>query len=200
MKYVSIAVFALSFGLHLYGLAAGWSTSFLYFSTVTRIDCLAIGSLLAVSTGFREWLGKYALAFLLIAVAWAVITTSQRLDFLSHDLGAASLVALSLTQSTPLLRAGWLRSFGKYSYALYVIHYPISGLEFFNHNWASPRVVAFTAIVGGIGISFLLAKLSWKFLEEPFLLLKGRFNYHYGPRAIQPSPMPDFVDLQAAKP
>ena len=106
MKYVSIAVFALSFGLHLYGLAAGWSTSFLYFSTVTRIDCLAIGSLLAVSTGFREWLGKYALAFLLIAVAWAVITTSQRLDFLSHDLGAASLVALSLTQSTPLLRAG----------------------------------------------------------------------------------------------
>jgi len=177
IKNISIAVAAGSFGLHLYGVFFGWSSEFLYFSTVTRIDCLALGSLLAVSPGFRQWVGKYALVFLPLAIVAAVLTTSERLYFPSHDLGATALVALAVTRSVPLLRMEWLRSFGRYSYALYVFHYPIGGVFWLVRNRFNPLLLGSVSILGGIALSYLAARISWKYLEQPCLRLKAKFNY-----------------------
>lgn len=76
-----------------------------------------------------------------------------------------------------MLRSRFLRFFGKYSYAMYVFHVPVSDCVkpavayLIKNQWA----VAPIDLVLGIGITTVLARLSWVLLEQPFLKLKERF-------------------------
>jgi peptidoglycan/LPS O-acetylase OafA/YrhL len=74
-----------------------------------------------------------------------------------------------------------LRGLGKYSYAMYVFHWPIhialaplaSGLV----NAGSPfrRLLTFVLYAAVVGmLSLASAVISWKVLESPFLRLKDR--------------------------
>jgi peptidoglycan/LPS O-acetylase OafA/YrhL len=81
-----------------------------------------------------------------------------------------------------VLSAPWLTSLGKYSYAIYVFHLPI-------HLLLHPRVQArlssgsdaarlaahagYTLFV--LVLSLLLAMLTWRVIEQPFLSLKRYF-------------------------
>jgi peptidoglycan/LPS O-acetylase OafA/YrhL len=82
------------------------------------------------------------------------------------------------------LSAGWLRAFGKYSYALYLVHLPVSRVvrEFL----FAPEQFGFVGspLIGQLffyGIAtapaFALAWLSWRLFEGPILRLKARFPY-----------------------
>jgi peptidoglycan/LPS O-acetylase OafA/YrhL len=77
------------------------------------------------------------------------------------------------------LRAGWLRSFGKYSYAIYIVHLPLAlaaveGKEIASAQWGWPHALG--SLVGGVSLSFALALLSWELIEKRFLALKSRFS------------------------
>jgi peptidoglycan/LPS O-acetylase OafA/YrhL len=78
-----------------------------------------------------------------------------------------------------------LRSFGKYSYGIYVLHYPIVILLQLADNRIAPKYPGaqesggflVSKIVLGFGLSYLAALISWNLLERPFLRWKDRFAY-----------------------
>ena len=75
-----------------------------------------------------------------------------------------------------------LRSCGKYSYGMYVLHMPIviflsiplAYLFGAIHLHSSSGRVAI-AIAVGTGLTYLVALVSWNLLENPLLRLKSRF-------------------------
>jgi peptidoglycan/LPS O-acetylase OafA/YrhL len=97
--------------------------------------------------------------------------------------GAVSRPADSLWPR--MLSAGWLRAFGKYSYALYLIHLPVMramreyvfdpfDYEFFEiAPWLGQGVFYLAATAP----AFALAWISWRVFEGPILRLKERFPY-----------------------
>lgn len=67
------------------------------------------------------------------------------------------------------LRTGFMRWVGKISYSLYLVHWPLicaAGLTVTLHPYKVKAVV--------IGGSFLLAWLSWRYVETPFRRMAGR--------------------------
>ena len=90
------------------------------------------------------------------------------------------------------LRSAWLRRFGKYSYAIYVLHSPV--LAFSLHFYARTRspLVGLALFFIGIGVSFLMGWLSWHLLESRVLRLKRYFNYS---RVEVPQPAPIAIGL-----
>lgn len=77
---------------------------------------------------------------------------------------------------------------GKYSYGIYVIHHPLifflGRSQFRAAEWpqlgGTEVLGTFTVMAIGIGLSIVLAVLSWNLLEAPFLRLKRRFPYRPG--------------------
>jgi peptidoglycan/LPS O-acetylase OafA/YrhL len=84
-----------------------------------------------------------------------------------------------------VLSAAPLRTLGKYSYCIYVIHLPIvvslavppgfGHLALFGYT-AMPSTAAYLVhLATATGLSLAVAFVSWHALELPFLRLKGRF-------------------------
>lgn len=166
----------------------------LYVSTVTRLDCLAMGAIAAI--------------FLL-----SVEASKPQLRFLSMALGVPSLVALAIivthgphrfwgnwpmttvgltftgAASVALLLYGlggsfflkWtaLRTIGKYSYALYVFHWPVilmtNSILMHAKVTGMPFVLIFCSVATGTTVG--LAYLSWHIIEKRFLAQKVRFEF-----------------------
>jgi peptidoglycan/LPS O-acetylase OafA/YrhL len=80
----------------------------------------------------------------------------------------------SRTQS--LLRSPFLRHFGKYSYAMYVFHIPVSTFlpRLPEEPWGG-LLTGLCAVVTGIAITDVIARVSWYALETPFLQWRNRF-------------------------
>ena len=77
------------------------------------------------------------------------------------------------------LRTSWLVQFGKYSYGLYVWHaffggFVRAGVEFARRHWGLAWSLLPMALVVGIGVSYGVALLSWRLIEEPCARLKER--------------------------
>jgi peptidoglycan/LPS O-acetylase OafA/YrhL len=170
-----------------------------------RMDALATGAFIAVlaareggTTRLLRWSRPVAIASALaIAVMWL-----WRGDFWQRDPVVAgvgfSLVALlagcfvvfsiALPTEHLLIRglsARWLRQIGRVSYGMYIIHFallkilflritPVEELAPFLGSEAAVIVLRFGIVVV---VSYALARLSWHFLERPFLGLKR----HFGP-------------------
>ncbi len=175
---------------------------FTYRFTPLRIDALLLGGLLALLLRGPERLAVLAalrwfarIAFPLAAIylfhsLWRHYLTYQppvwRLTwgFTVIDLLAASLIALCLIPGSLLYRAlsvRPLRSLGKISYGAYVFHdiphhlyafiieAKIAPHISFIHTHARPSI----ALLGFVG-TLILAWLSFRFFESPFLNLKER--------------------------
>jgi peptidoglycan/LPS O-acetylase OafA/YrhL len=119
---------------------------------------------------WNRWMQQYG--YTLIAITGGAMLT-----------GAITRPAGSLWPR--LLSAGWLRAFGKYSYALYLIHAPVMRAvreyvfdplhyETFGLAPWTAQVVFYLAAAAP---SFALAWLSWRVFEAPILSLKARFPY-----------------------
>jgi peptidoglycan/LPS O-acetylase OafA/YrhL len=176
-----------------------------YALTPARLDTLAIGALLAlVARGpdglasLRRWAGPAAgiAAFgLAILIVWrrGLEADDSAVQVIGYPLLAAlfgALLSRILTQSpaSPLSRimaSAGLRFFGRYSYALYVIHHP---LVFFLRRqgisvYAWPKLFGLQLpaqlvfIVFATGLALAGALLSWHLYELPFLKLKRLFPY-----------------------
>jgi peptidoglycan/LPS O-acetylase OafA/YrhL len=95
----------------------------------------------------------------------------------------------------------FLTTFGRYSYALYLFHLPLSvGLrETVLRSGRLPAVLGsplpgqFLFYAAGIGLSLAAAWVSWRFYENPILSLKRFFPSPRSPRSpgSRESPAPD---------
>jgi peptidoglycan/LPS O-acetylase OafA/YrhL len=95
---------------------------------------------------------------------------------------AADARAGSSSRLDAALRAPWLRSFGRYSYAMYVFHYPIAlYLARFFLDWARGQselgkaAIWLASVLFGVGASYAIGFLSWNLIEKHFLALKRFF-------------------------
>jgi peptidoglycan/LPS O-acetylase OafA/YrhL len=174
-----------------YGLGA--SSIWLYHSTVTQLDGLAMGSLLAcvTSDGGVEQQARRAGSAMLVGTAGVVAlvgaTGSTAIFGMNTPFSVGATFAFSLAFAgamlsvlarpvsplAQLLATPMLRSAGRISYGLYVVHYPVS--------WALART-GVPALAGAAGLllylalSIGLALLSWRFVEAPFLAIKDRLG------------------------
>jgi peptidoglycan/LPS O-acetylase OafA/YrhL len=203
---MSVAVATLALAVRIAALRAGAPADFYYEATCSRMDSLAMGAALAAvlrtsRAAIVNRLGKFAAAGgLLILVALAIASDGLRRDEpIMQTVGYSALgvaftsllagVTASRQQRGPLARffgTAFLRSFGKYSYALYVVHFPLyvganSIFVRFHVAVNGPGgALAFT--VAGLSASYALARLSWWAFESRFL----RFKDHFAPRLPDP--------------
>jgi peptidoglycan/LPS O-acetylase OafA/YrhL len=166
--------------------------SWAYASLPCRIDDLAMGAALAVLVrgNLDEACRKWA-PFLLAASATVVVlicafrhTTDHNdraistVGFSALAIAYGSLLLLSLGPLSQLFSIRVLRIFGKYSYGMYLYHFPLSAVlehvkpVFTNHLGAPFSYVLF-CLAANLGV----AALSFHFFEQPILRLKKRFVY-----------------------
>ena len=172
--------------------------TFPYYSTITRMDSLLIGAMIAIglqSVAFRDGLVKDAprvlvYAILIVAACFLIQPGSPltnngamiTVGFSGLAIMTGALIVVLLTKNETnitrrVFRNRGLTFFGKYSYALYVIHWPITSfmIEYFVKKGYQGFVPWLVFIVGAFVITLILALLSWNLMEKPILNLKRHF-------------------------
>ncbi|MEP6507259.1 MAG: acyltransferase [Gemmatimonadales bacterium] len=175
-----------------------------YRITPARLDTLGTGAALAILARDPAWwlrirgfAPKVILAALVGMVAVSIPTRSMlQSSFPMQAVGysllaviGAALIIFSIDPTSDrrpivrFLRTPFMRFFGKYSYALYIFHLPLTwflenaglGVDRFPTVGGShiPGVIAFTLMTGSISV--LMALASWNLFEKHFLRLKTYF-------------------------
>jgi peptidoglycan/LPS O-acetylase OafA/YrhL len=185
-----------------------------YTATFACCDNLLYGCVLALllRTHWRERVLSYSpVVFIACAspvllervirhgTPWTNTLFMPTFGFSLIGIGSASLIAMSLRSNSVAHRAfslPALRFFGRYSYGLYIVHYSVQGLFgaslypfFYKHLHVKFLSDLLSAGVI-LGISTLLAVLSYHLLEIHFLKLKRYFSYEPSKIGINPSLLP----------
>lgn len=166
----------------------------IYQSLPTRMDALFAGALLALMPLpslrlVRLGAAVSLLCFLLLV--WRghsfffLSSSLQGLGYSSLATLFASVLVMSLDSSTIVSRiSSWrvLRFYGKYSYGIYLWHYFFSEQLGILSLWVQRRiamsVVASVVSTGAILLfSTMIAVVSYRIIERPFLEMKKRFAY-----------------------
>jgi peptidoglycan/LPS O-acetylase OafA/YrhL len=178
-----------------------------YLLPFCRMDALAAGAFVALALrdardaetlrGWAPFVAFAAAAIFLVGwyaedpfdnEAWAE-PGMQTAGYTLLALGFGSVLALVASDPVPglsrVLSAPVLRTFGKYSYALYLFHIPVRRFirdEYFPvadfPSWmGSPLPGQMLFYVAATAPAFLLAWLSWHVLEQRALALKRFFPY-----------------------
>jgi peptidoglycan/LPS O-acetylase OafA/YrhL len=191
--------------LRIIGGVSGVSGLALSVIPITRGDTLFVGGLLAIEYR-RGGLERYAKVGMIAALPAAVVLAALiavygQLDYMDPGtamigsiaimvLGASALViAISPGKSrfSRALRSSVLRFFGRYSYALYIVHTAV--LAGINHYrpFASLPLIQGLALPSQtiwafayVALSTGIAVLSWHLVEKHFLRLKRFFPYRAG--------------------
>ena len=179
MRGVIVSLIAVCLALRAAAQVAGMGNDLSYFSTFTHMDGLLLGSLLALEPGFRRWVGRWGVLILLVCVPVCLWSPNLAVSLTAWSLMSTAAIALGLTRPAAFLRWSWLRQAGKYSYAMYLLHYLVHGALPPLSRRMHPLPFALLSIFGGIAISYLLARLSWRWIEEPWLRRKGRYRYQF---------------------
>lgn len=165
--------------------------------TPCRLDGLAWGALLALA--FRQprvwervkrlapWVAGFALAALLTIVKATHSTGSVAMGVIGISIGAlgcAAMLGLSLSRLTPLFLPVSLRWCGNRSYGLYLIHQPVLALfGYYGLTVAQsplpPSLAFFALLLLSAWISTILAVMSWRWVEQPFMYLDDLSSWLY---------------------
>lgn len=185
-----------------------------YVSTLTRLDSLCAGALLAIGirdARFYPWIARAALpvtvgmavAVAALDAAWPVLRyETTGMHMVGHTLLAILFAGLIGTAATVrpdhvLARSLTIRpltKLGLYSYAIYVLHRPVYRMvQSFDWSWLSPTIRGYTIFGVSLALSVLAAAVSWIVLERPMLSLK-----RYFPRPGEEGATGDEVDRQRA--
>jgi peptidoglycan/LPS O-acetylase OafA/YrhL len=175
-----------------------------YEFTFVRWDALACGALLAIAVRYRPWLQvvmvaapKAMLCALIYMAGYAALNhnfaaVEQGVAALNQSVAAllcAALLFRGIFSAQPttsrwqvFLSNSMLRNIGKYSYAIYIFHFPIAvGLSllwkqhFGDFQNAHPTLDNSLRVVVVALCAYLLAICSWHLLEQPCLKLKRFF-------------------------
>jgi peptidoglycan/LPS O-acetylase OafA/YrhL len=157
--------------------------------TLCRMDGLAAGSLLAVayrSTNLdrlSKWARKASIVVIPVGlVSYALLSGSGQTSvqiFKGTVIAMVYSSFLIVAVTAPLgsnvngvLTSQILRTFGKYSYGIYVLHPFV-----LNEIGALPIILPIVRLFIAIVATFGFAYISWHILELPFLRLKRHFEY-----------------------
>lgn len=164
-----------SFALALWQVRAAPQAAF--YLPFGRVWELLAGSLLALSPDvarplraarLRALLGLAGLAAILVPVfAYDRLTPFPGLAALPPVLGTVAVLATGAAGPGPvrwLLERAVLRGIGLISYSLYLWHWPVLVLA----GYVAVLPMTWPQRVACLGLSFLLALLSWRFVERPF--------------------------------
>lgn len=184
----------IAIGALLLSVATRWSVQYglipsiiIYTNTLTRLDGLALGALLAL------WIPQARKTTVrLVATIGLLLTTPIALalgylhpghwSFFAVVSACFACLLLLAIQIDALSKLRFLRYTGKISYCLYLIHVPVFMLA---ETSAVHMLVPFRSGATGDAVLFLasilvcygIAAVSWTFFESKFLRLKDRFNY-----------------------
>ncbi len=202
MATFCIGLVFFTYSLRLILLNSGYSPTAIYVLSPTRLDALAIGAFIALvarsKNGLKQLLpwtynlmpvtGVILSYFLLTGSINKKLTIMIQYGYSVVAFFFGSLLVILLTQnpvsySNRILSSNFLKTFGKYSYALYLFNQPIVALinnNIFNYR-TFPRLygsmipgqVIFLLLV--IIFTFILAYISWHIFEKHFLKLKRFF-------------------------
>lgn len=205
LPYWCAAGFALSLILRCIGVFALKAEPFFFVLTPCRLDGLMMGAFLATQLKTFGLLGlRRVAAYTFFGSAAGIggalvashglwpthwLVASFGLSIVSLFFGATLILALTASPSgwqSGFLSNGILRFFGRYSYAIYVIHGLLAGwfTEWLNPAAfgmlvaTHPALGVFASLTARIMISAALGFLSWHLLEKHFLRLKKYFQYH----------------------
>jgi peptidoglycan/LPS O-acetylase OafA/YrhL len=180
-------------------------------ATPCRVDALAIGALIATIVRRPDLVPRVRLAFPGFAVCFAAvlgliawrgnlaesdpIIRTVGISLVGLMFGMLVTVAIQVQPGTLIYRCftfAPLRLAGRYSYGIYVIHYPVMIL-LGDYGWSypglaarygSPAVAEALLVIVNTAVTFALAVASFHLLEKPFLSLKRYFSYA---REVAPS-------------
>ena len=165
-----------------------WAYEFL----LCRMDDLALGGAIAVlyRTDWQKWCQRLAFPVfaaslvLLITICTfrhttahgdRVITTA---GFSVVAVGYGGLLVLALGPLSRFFSSWTLRLFGKYSYGMYLYHFPlIPVLERAKPFYGRLPFGSFLYPAFCLAVNLVIAAISFHFLERPILRLKARFEY-----------------------
>jgi peptidoglycan/LPS O-acetylase OafA/YrhL len=171
-----------------------------YALTICRADALAVGVLLAYALRHREWgawlqrhakLAYLGVALLFPAVAYLALKAPSQYSYtmivwgfsaLAAFFGCLLLVAVLHPQGPWAYVCRWrfLAQLGGISYCFYVIHQTVNLLCHWALLDAPPNFNSRPAIgvtLVAAALTFWIAKLSWKFFEQPLLRRGQAFKY-----------------------
>ena len=181
---------------------AVWSHQFAAARVLTlyRMDALAVGGLLALIVRMRDFIParfRKGASFAAIGSGIGLVLLGMLRATIEPDdpwiltigmtllLGLYSSLLMLAVTARPrswfdgLFSTPALMSLGKYSYAVYIFHYPITMALGFYFGLPGPshlgEQLAFAVMC--LGISIGLALMSWHFVEQPFHQLKLYFEY-----------------------
>ncbi len=183
--------------------AHGMNPELMYELSWFRFDGLAAGALLAIWARSSLAGKRYSIQFALLLVAAFAVLTIAGTPFGLSGTHTPVAVALRYTQAclifgaffvlivafrgtvwTSPLRWRFLQLSGALSYCLFLIYRSVgdgyehllqrSGIPLF--SYVGPSGAVLVRAVFMLGVSFGIALLSRKYLEEPFLSLKDRFT------------------------
>lgn len=202
---LALIVSAACFRAGLYAYDPEFAAKAGYSFSCARWDALAIGALLAVIVRDPVWLerirqrGVAILAVLTVVMALGIYL-HRGFPAIGAGLGTLNqttiallfgglILSVILPENQPsrllprLSSNSLLRLVGKYSYAIYIFHIPVKHVWFLTlaldqsayHRWQLLGAWVYNCF-GVFIVSFVLALLSWKILEQPFLRLKRFFS------------------------
>ncbi|MGA2584624.1 MAG: acyltransferase [Tepidisphaeraceae bacterium] len=144
-----------------------------------RMDCFAVGSLIALE--FRGVGGQIRrnqrVILIASSLAFVLCCFDQNLyvSFVHATTpwiyGCLIIAAIDARGIQKPLCNPVLRSFGKLSYGIYVLHAPILGMI----RLAAPKWSTWEIAMGTLAVTYTASVLSWHLLESPFIRLKAFF-------------------------
>jgi peptidoglycan/LPS O-acetylase OafA/YrhL len=161
--------------------------SFFWVSTLTRLDPLALGVLLACGSIFarelrRRWLWLLGAIVLLVGGELLMpvahkTAISLTVGYFVAALGSAMIVKLTIGTRLALGRLARATAYlGKISYGLYVWHWV--SIRFVGHWLPGIQLSRYMVRASvGLAISILVAVVSYECFEKWFMNLKNRFAY-----------------------
>jgi peptidoglycan/LPS O-acetylase OafA/YrhL len=160
--------------------------NYAYFGSASRCDALALGIVLALSVERLPKLTR-GLRLLLVGCGLIALPVSPWLMYqpgaggvrvvfgrLIISLACFSILYGCMYSNSKLLTSGWIVQLGKISYGLYAFHF--TGLFIVLSLFHPAR--GFNLLFGkllGLVMTIVLASVSYRWFESPFLRLKSRF-------------------------